>query len=324
MALLKNQSSLWPNELAEISRTEINRLDSENSSQYEKLLSNESIPLSSENKDLLRSLYIPLSNWLSEQKKTFTLGINGAQGSGKTTFSKILKQILVNSFKKSVVIISIDDLYLTKAERLQLSHTMHPLLATRGVPGTHDIKRGLKIFKKLKSNDNSPIHIPTFNKASDDRNNYHSWKIVTEKPDIILFEGWCVGAVAESEATLNIPINSLEEKEDSSGEWRQYVNTQLKTNYSELFSQIDELIMLRIPHYKKILEWRTLQENKLKQSTPESTGMNETEMLRFIMHYERITRNTLKEMPARAKLVFEINSDHYITNTLFNNEVLSN
>ena len=319
MDISPNKTLLWPNELAEISSAETERLYKENSYEYNKLLGNESIPLSYANKDLLPSLYIPLASWLSKQKKSFTLGVNGAQGSGKTTFSKILKQVLTNSFNKYVVIISIDDLYLTKSERLQLSKTTHPLLATRGVPGTHNIKIGLEIFKKLKYNDNYPVHIPTFNKAIDDRNDEHSWQTITEKPDIIIFEGWCVGAIAESEETLNSPINSLEENEDNNGKWREYVNNQLKNIYPEIFSEINELIMLKIPHYEKALEWRTLQEDKLKQSTQESIGLNENEILRFTMHFERITRNTLKEMPARAKLVFEINSDHCITNILLNN-----
>lgn len=319
MPLSKNQLSLWPDKLVEISNTEINRLDRENRSQYETLLSNESIPLTSENKNILSSLYIPLASWLSQQTKTFTLGINGAQGSGKTTFAKILKQILTKSFNKSVVIISIDDLYLTKSERLQLSKTTHPLLASRGVPGTHDVKIGLEVFKQLKYNDNYPVHIPTFNKVIDDRDDQHCWQIISNKPDIILFEGWCVGAIAEDQETLSIPINSLEINEDNNGEWRRYVNNQLKNTYQTIFSEIDELIMLRIPHYEKVLEWRTLQETKLKQRTKTNVGIDHNEIRYFTMHFERITRNTLKEMPTRAKLIFEINNDHCITNILFNN-----
>ncbi len=288
-------------------------------SEYKKLLTAEAIPLSKDNIELLSKLYIPLSYWLSLKKeKPFTLGINGAQGSGKTTFTKILKLLLNHIYKKSVVSFSIDDLYLTQQERLKLSKSQHPLLATRGVPGTHDITLGLDIFQQLKGDNKSPTYIPTFNKAIDDRNNQHNWQKILIKPDIILFEGWCVGAQAETDQSLNKAINLLEEKEDINMHWRKYINDQLKDTYTTLFSEIDELIMLKIPDFQKVIEWRKLQETKLKNSSGQYAGMNEQEIERFTMHFERITRNCLKEMPTRATLVFEIGMEHCINNALYN------
>lgn len=312
-----NKFELWPETLSVLSSKTLDKIVEENKREYEILLRHESILLSPASKNLLKTLYIPFANWITQQPQPFTLGINGAQGSGKTTFAKILAKILINSFNKSVVIISIDDLYLTKKQRLQLSKTIHPLLATRGVPGTHDVELGLNILKSLKNTTDYPIYIPTFNKAIDDRNHKQHWQTIASKPDIIIFEGWCVGALAEDKKSLATPINDLEKNEDQHCQWRQYVNNQLKNDYQTLFSEVDELVMLKIPNYEKTFEWRALQESKLKESTRGSRCMSEKEIKHFTMHFERITRYTLCEMPSRARLIFEIDNEHSISNICY-------
>jgi len=313
---------LWPDALKILTTKEKYNITNKHIAQYKKLLTNELIPLSNRNVKLLSEFYIPLATWIMQQATSpFVLGINGAQGSGKSTFAKILKQILMSEFKLSVVILSIDDLYLSKNDRLKLSKSTHPLLATRGVPGTHDITLGINLLEQLKAGDQFPIHIPVFDKSNDDRADQIYWQTINHQPDIILFEGWCVGAIAENEDSLNAPINDLEENQDSDCKWRKYVNNHLNTDYQLLFSKIDSLIMLKAPDFNKIIEWRTLQENKLKQqigNQHSNASMSEEEIKHFIMHYERITRNTLNEMPDRATLVFEVDKNHCISNTVYN------
>jgi len=321
--MTQDKNILWPSELSVLSEDEKKSLTDKHLQSYKVLLSHESIPTSDTNINLLTELYIPFTHWLAQQSpRPFVLGINGAQGSGKTTFTKIIQQLLTDEYGKSVVSISIDDLYLTKAERINLSETVHPLLATRGVPGTHDIELGTNILQRLKKTNGAPLSIPTFNKALDDRNKQDDWQSIDKCPDIILFEGWCVGATAEHRSSLLEPINTLEAHEDASGQWREYVNKQLKGGYARCFSEIDELIMLKIPSYNKVLEWRTLQENKLKKSVRHSSGqytcMSEQEIKRFIMFFERITRNTLKAPSSRARFIFEIDTRHSITRTHYN------
>ena len=252
----------------------------------------------------------------SHQHKPLLLGINGAQGSGKSTLTKILQALLEKGFSKRVVSLSIDDLYLRRSEREQLARDIHPLLVTRGVPGTHDVALAKDLLSKLKQGTQQRITIPVFDKALDDRADEALWQQVSGPVDIAIFEGWCVGVAAEDSQALQKPINRLEAEEDPDGVWRNYVNEQLKGPYQELFSLIDKLIMMKVPSMENVFEWRSLQEQKLRVARQDETSatriMSEQALQRFIMHYERITRRSLQEMPERADVVLELNAEHQI------------
>jgi len=158
--------------------------------------------------------------------KPVTVGINGAQGSGKSTLAALLKFVLQQQFKLNTVSLSLDDFYYTRQQRQTLAKDIHPLLATRGVPGTHDITLARKTITDLRQQ-RLPISIPRFNKASDDRYPNKLNDVITQPVDIIIFEGWCLGAQAQTEQELLSPINDLETEEDTDSRWRQYVNQQL-------------------------------------------------------------------------------------------------
>ena len=166
---------------------------------------------------MIKSFLIPLCFWINKQaskKKPYFVGLAGGQGTGKTTTSSLLKIILIKFFKLKVFRISIDDFYKTRKERVNLSKRVHPMLMTRGVPGTHDINMMLSFFKKVKSRKFKSLKLPTFNKAIDDRFNKKYWYNLKDKPDVIIFEGWCVGAKSEKNDTLNKTINSMEKFKD--------------------------------------------------------------------------------------------------------------
>jgi len=266
--------------------------------------------------NMLETLYLPLSSWVAQQHQSspVVIGINGAQGSGKSTLTDIVKHILIEGFQQRVVSLSIDDLYLTQAERLQLADDIHPLLATRGVPGTHDVELGVDILNHLKSASDKPIHIPVFNKAIDDRASESDWQSISGPVDIILLEGWCVGARACNVSALSEPINELERNQDSDGAWRNYVNKQLATTYRPLFNLIDRLIFLEAPSIEKVIEWRTLQEKKLVDSSANKKPdvMSEQQIRQFIMYFERITRHSLETLPAIADITLKINDEHQV------------
>lgn len=269
--------------------------------------------------DLCR-VYLPLAAWVHAQKqpgRPFVLGVNGAQGSGKSTLCDFLQLILREAYDYKVAGFSIDDIYKTHAERQQLSGEVHPLLATRGVPGTHDVKLGLNTLHALTSQVAGRVAIPCFDKALDDRQPEQRWPIFEPPADVVIFEGWCVGAIAQPESALAEPINALERDEDSDGVWRRYVNQQLAGSYAELFAQFDRLVMLKVPSMESVFEWRSLQEQKLAEKTP-ATGakhrlMDAAALQRFIMHYERLTRYMLQEMPDRADLTLYLDEDHQFT-----------
>ncbi|HOI25944.1 MAG TPA: hypothetical protein PLN63_00220 [Paludibacteraceae bacterium] len=270
--------------------------------------------------DDIDRIYIPLAKLISEglnmASKTQIIGINGAQGTGKTTLCNLLKVVLETGFDMKVAQFSIDDFYLTRKERVELSEKIHPLLISRGVAGTHDIALGQRTIDALcNAGSKTVTNIPSFDKSTDDRFPASKWQKFTGRPDVILFDGWLVGAVEQPEEDLRYPINMLEETEDSEGIWRHYVNDQLKNVYKPFFECLDLLIMLQVPSFDKIYEWRSLQEKKLmiqSQGKKDLRVMDNKKLPRFISHYERLTRYMLTEMPSRADMLFRVNDDHRI------------
>jgi D-glycerate 3-kinase len=269
--------------------------------------------------ETLWRVYLPLAEWVVGQRRrflgdVFVLGINGAQGSGKSTLCALLQVILEVGFSQRVVALSIDDFYLTRAERQHLAEQVHPLFITRGVPGTHDVTLAIKVLKSLKSAHHaSSTPLPTFDKALDDRLPEKEGPIFQGRPDIVLFEGWCVGAQPEPEQRLARPINTLEIEEDVDGVWRRYVNQALGKQYAQLFGLLDALFLLKIPEFKAVYALRLEQEQQLAHALserhPETStrqAMSVRELQRFIMHFQRLTEYMLDEMPMRADLVLEI------------------
>jgi D-glycerate 3-kinase len=252
------------------------------------------------------------------------IGLSGGQGSGKTTFSEFLKFILKNKYKLKTVSISIDDIYKTKQNRINLSKRLNKLFLIRGVPGTHDIHFLINFFKALKGNKiYKPFKIPTFDKSTDDRRNKKHWYSV-DRVDVFILEGWCVGAKPEpSINNLKKPINSLEANEDKNFAWRKKVNHHLNNDYKQLYSFIDLMIYLKIPNFSKVFQWRTLQERKLANSKATKSNkkkyiMSENEIKRFIMYYERITKKMLIDMPKFADIIVPIGSNHQPKNVIIN------
>lgn len=250
----------------------------------------------------------PLATQISRKaasRKPLIVGINGAQGSGKTTLCKFL-EVLLKQRSLRAVTLALDDLYLTHAERLQLAAEVHPLFATRGVPGTHAVAMAFGIIEDVLAG--RTFEIPRFDKSYDDRSNEVTR--ITGPVDVLLFEGWCVGATPQEPDQLKRPINVLEAEEDPDAIWRTLVNHWLGEDYKRLFSLIDMLVMLKVEHFDAVLENRMLQEQKLAELSPLGGAlMGEDELIRFVSHYERLTRHMLKEMPERADILFEIGPD---------------
>lgn len=257
-----------------------------------------------------------------QHKRPVVLGINGCQGSGKSTLAAYLETLFTTEHGLNVVNISIDDFYLSKAARAEKAKNIHPLLATRGVPGTHDTQLALQTLQTLL--DGKPCKISRFNKACDDLYPEDQWDTAPAKADLIILEGWFLGALPQEEADLLTPINSLEKNQDADGQWRYYVNAQLKADYQILFSKVDSLVMLKAPSFDSVFNWRLEQENKLaknlqssmKTAAPgvESTSgiMNTAEIAHFIHFFQRITEHALAEMPGRADHCYYLNSQRQI------------
>ena len=276
------------------------------------------------NKDkMLKAFLIPMCFWIvkkASNKKPYFVGLAGGQGTGKTTISSIIKIILEKNFKLKVFKISIDDFYKTRKERLNLSKKVHPMLATRGVPGTHDVHMMLKFFKKARSKNFKKIDLPNFNKATDGRFPKKNWYKIKEQPDVIIFEGWCVGAKAEINKTLKKPINFLEKVNDKKLIWRKHVNQQLKKKYKQLYSQLNCMIYLKAKNFSLLQKWRLKQEYKLWLKTKKSSShniMSKGEVINFMQTYQRITENMFKKMPKYASIILNLNSNHQIKSAVY-------
>ena len=238
------------------------------------------------------------------------IGLCGAQGSGKSTLAAAMQRTLVADGARAAVL-SIDDLYLTRAERVALAHEVHPLLATRGVPGTHDIGLGLALFAAL--DNGQRVRLPRFDKAADDRVPESDWPIVEQPLDVLIFEGWCVGARPQADAALARPVNTLEATEDRDGIWRRHANAALAGRYRQLFARIERLILLAAPSFAVVRRWRGEQEAALRAERPDGAALQDAAALdRFIQHYERLTRHILDDMPGYADLVLRLDDDRKV------------
>jgi len=274
---------------------------------------------------MIKSFLIPLCFWIikkANKKRPYFVGLAGGQGTGKTTISSLIRIILTKYFKLNVFRISIDDFYKTRKERINLSKKIHPMLLTRGVPGTHDINMMLNFFKKSKSKKFKRLRLPTFNKAIDDRFNKKKWYDLKNKPDVIIFEGWCVGARSENSITLKKTINSMEKLEDQRQIWRKYVNQQLKTKYKNLYSQLNCLIYLKAKNFSLLQKWRLKQERKLWLKSKKNLKlkiMNRGDVINFMQTYQRITQNMFKNMPKYASIILNLNTNHQIKSAVYKN-----
>ena len=262
----------------------------------------------------LNKFYLPLSEWIysiySKDFKTKIIGLSGGQGAGKSTITGILKLILKKKYGLNICVFSIDDFYKTKNERLRMSKKKHPLFITRGVPGTHDIALLNQTIRKLKQKKFRTVLIPKFDKSKDDRYRKNKWQKIKIKPDIIIFEGWCVGTTHQNNNELKRPLNLIEKKYDENLKWRKTVNNLIKKRYKNIFNKIDKLVFLKVPHFNYIIKWRWLQEQKMKLTTKSKKTMSKTQVKEFIMFYERLTKHMMKNYSKISDLTIFLDKNH--------------
>ena len=270
---------------------------------------------------MAESVFSPLIDEFNTQyqvnQKTYIIGINGCQGSGKSTLADYLCTVVAEKYHLATVALSLDDFYLTKAERIKLARKIHPLLAQRGVPGTHDVNLAIDTISSLASGNKALI--TRFDKSMDDRVPEANSETITGHIGLIVIEGWCFGAKPQAPNSLIEPVNHLERSEDPDGVCRDYVNTALATQYPQLFELVDSTAMLRAPSFKTVFEWRLEQEQKLieklrsTKTDPASVStMSDQEIRRFIQNFQRITEHCLEEMPTRVDHLFQLNAARQI------------
>ncbi len=235
-----------------------------------------------------------------QTKQPCAVGLAGGQGAGKTTLGRLVESACAH-FDLRVCVLSLDDFYLQKAERRQLAETVHPLLETRGPPGSHDMALCAESLHALGRSDE--IQLPVFDKGLDDRTGLR--KLVGPF-DLVVLEGWCVGAQAVAEVELETPINSLEAEHDTAGVWRRFTNRALAEQYAPVWDLLGAVVFVRVPSLDAVRRWRLQQE----QARPVERRMNGAQIERFVAHYERLTRSMMRDMPARADWLVTLDEAH--------------
>ena len=270
----------------------------------------------------LNKFYLPVCEKIyqdyKKNKKIKIIGLTGGQGAGKSTITQIIKLILEKKYYLSVVYFSIDDFYKTLSERIKLSKKIHQLFRTRGVPGTHDTNLIKTTLLNLRKKNFKPLTIPRFDKSRDDRFPRIKWQKIKNQPQIIIFEGWCVGAKPQEKKYLKKSINILEKKYDANLIWRTKVNNELQNEYAKIFNQINRLIFLKVPSFECVYKWRLLQEKKLQLTSKGKKIMSPTQVRKFIMYYERITKHMLVDLTKKAYAVLYLDKKHRFNKIKFN------
>lgn len=256
----------------------------------------------------------PVAEVLAEHQNSagrpLLVAVNGSQGSGKSTLCHYLCEYLAARHQLSCLALSLDDFYLTAPQRRQLAIDIHPLFATRGVPGTHDMGLLSRTLDSLLAG--RATRVPRFDKAVDDRVPEAEWEQVPAGLQIVLLEGWCMGAIPQPIEQLAEPVNSLESLEDGDGRWRNYVNAALGEKFSPLYQRIDEWLMLRAPSFDCVFRWRLEQEQKLASRRQGEGLMDEAQIARFIQHYQRLTEHCLEHLPPRVNHLFTLDEDRSV------------
>ena len=252
--------------------------------------------------DYIEKNYLKILFKLKSKNKIM---IAGSQGSGKSSLSKLIKLYLEKFCYKSVVIISMDDFYLSKSQRTQLSKNIHPLFLTRGAPGTHDLELMNKKIKKI-FNKEFPIYLPIFDKVSDTRK--RTYKKVL-KADVIVFEGWCAGAQPVDLNYLQKNFNNLEKNKDKNFIWRNSYNKYLN-EYQKLFSQFNFFIYFQFNQWDHVLNWKYKQELELRDKKKD-LGLKKY-LREFIQYYEKVSKWMHLKVPKYCNILIKLDANQKI------------
>lgn len=266
---------------------------------------------STQNSTLAGLLLDQYAGRIARSKRPYLLGISGLQGSGKSTLAREVKT-QAEARGWATEILSLDDFYYSRSDREALAHQVHPLLRTRGVPGTHEIELLMSVLAALPhASDKLPVTYPRFDKGRDTRVPPSRWPRVTRPPKLIILEGWALGIRPQLQSALEDPVNELERTEDPDGTWRHWVNKQLR-GYQPLWRKLDALVVLQAPNWEVVRQWRSEQEEQL-LARHAPLAMEASAMERFLAHFERLSRHALATLPALADTCVEYDTQRHVT-----------
>ena len=248
---------------------------------------------------------------IARSRRPYILGLSGLQGSGKSTLARVMKGH-AEARGWATEVLSLDDFYYARSDREALARDVHPLLRSRGVPGTHEIELMMSVLAALPyASEKLPVSHPRFDKGRDTRFSPSRWPRITRSPKLVIVEGWALGIRPQPQTALARPVNALELEEDPDGNWRHWVNKQLR-GYQPLWRKFDALIVLQAPGWEIVRRWRGEQEQDL-LARHAPLAMDAPAMERFLAHFERLSRHALASLPALADTCVEYDDDRHVT-----------
>ena len=232
--------------------------------------------------------------------------IAGSQGSGKSTLSVLIKKFFLKFYSKNVVILSIDDFYLSSFQRKRLARKFNTdLFETRGVPGTHNLKLLDEVINNLMKK-KFPVYIPVFDKVTDNKKNY---KRKISKVDLLILEGWCVGSKPIDIKYLKMNINDLEKKNDSNLIWRTAYNSAL-IDYQIIFKKFDYYIFIKFPNWEFVIDWKYKQELSLRSL--KSNIRLKKKLHQFIKYYQKLSKWMSLTTPSYCNVLITLDRNQSI------------
>lgn len=216
------------------------------------------------------------------------VGMQGPQGSGKTTTTAAVQQRLASRGRTSAVF-SLDDLYLRHADLVAVAkaHPANALLQGRGQPGTHDVELGTSLLRSLarindqadnsgsegasKGDGSSVVHLPCFDKSlhAGQGDRAPSTTSVCAPLDVVIVEGWCMGFVAHNPAELSRRYHQLLSTSSASSSSPQpsytarhplesllEINERLRGYAEAWYGDIDAFVQLRPVRLDDVFAWR--------------------------------------------------------------------
>ena len=251
----------------------------------------------------IESIAIKLVKLITEKRegrsRPFIVGLSGGQGSGKTTLCQKLEELLINK-KLSCCVLSLDDFYLSKAKRRELADRTHPLAFTRGVPGTHDVNLLKEVLTNLsEKSPSNKIKIPIFSKLSDDLISKKKWRICPPHPQIILMEGWCIGA--KPSFLSKDPLTSWEKTNDPDGLWKSWTIIE-SVKYQSVWDTLDFMIFIKQDNFEHIVNNRWNQEIKNLENSGATHSVSQKDIREFCYHFESWTHALWKHLPTLANI----------------------
>ena len=255
--------------------------------------------------DFVASVYQAAQDQATQDAGGNVHAISGLQGTGKSTLSGQVADLAADQGRK-VVSLSIDDFYLGHAARQRLGREIHPLCATRGVPGTHDVALACDVLDGLVAG--RPTALPRFDKIADDRLPESDWPVV-DHADLVILEGWFLKVPPEDADALVEPLNRLEHDEDPDGTWRRWSNDALARDYPALWRRLPRLLFLQGPGFDIVPRWRWQQEQTLQAQHPDRKAMTHPQVMHFVQFFERVSRQAMRTLPGIADRTIRLDAE---------------